>query len=101
VTYGLFGTLTAATGRRDALVGHLLQAAELLEQNGSCLQYIVGTSTEPDTVAVFEIWTDQVAHDASLQDEDIRALIQQARPLIAGMSEQNQLTVRGGKGIPA
>jgi len=39
-------------------------------------------------------------HDASLEPEDIQALIQKARPLIAGMSDQTQLTVQGGKGLP-
>ncbi len=49
---------------------------------------------------VSEVWTDQDAHDASLEPEDVRALIQEARPLIAGMSDQTQLTIHGGKGLP-
>ena len=100
MTYGLFGKFSAQSGRRDDLVGYLLQAARLLERNPDCLHYIVSTSDEPGAVWVSEVWPDEAAHDASLEPEVIQALIQEARPLIAGMSEQRQLTVHGGKGLP-
>jgi quinol monooxygenase YgiN len=100
MTYGLFGKFSAQPGKRDDLVGYLLRAAKLLERDPACVQYIVGTSEEPDAVWVSEIWTDEAAHDASLEPEDIQALIQEARPLIAGMSDQTRLTVHGGKGLP-
>jgi quinol monooxygenase YgiN len=77
-----------------------LQTAKLLECNSGCLHYIVRTSDEPEAVWVCEVWTDVAAHDASLEPEDIQALIQEARPLIAGMSDQRQLTLQGGKGLP-
>lgn len=99
MTYGLFGKFSAQPGKRDDLVGYLLRAAELLERNPGCIHYVVSTSDEPDAVWVSEVWTDQDAHDASLEPEDVRALIQEARPLIAGMSDQTQLTVHGGKGL--
>ncbi|MDQ3627955.1 MAG: antibiotic biosynthesis monooxygenase [Actinomycetota bacterium] len=99
MSYGLFGNFTAATGKREDLVGYLLRASELLERNPDCIQYIVSTSEGSDAVYVSEIWTSQAAHDASLEPEDIRALIQEARPLIAGMADQTHLTVHGGKGV--
>ena len=99
MTYGLFGKFSAQPGRRDDLVKYLLQAAELLERNPDCIHYIVSTSDETDAVWVSEVWTSEAAHDASLEPEDIRSLVQQARPLIAGMSDQTSLTVRGGKGL--
>jgi quinol monooxygenase YgiN len=101
MTYGVFGKLSAQPGRRDDLVTYLLQAAKLLERNSGCIQYLVSTSDEPEAVWVCEVWTNAAAHDASLEPEDIQALIQKARPLIAGMSDQTQLTVQGGKGLPA
>ena len=100
MTYGLFGKFSAQPGRRDDLVGYLLQAGKLLERNDDCIHYTVSTSDEPEAVWVFEVWTDEAAHDASLEPEDIRALIEEARPLIAGMSDQTQLTVHGGRGLP-
>ena len=99
MSYGLFGKFSAQPGQRDELVQYLLQAASLLEANPGCLQYVVSTSEEPDAVWVSEVWVDKAAHDSSLEPEDIRALIQQARPLIAGMSDRTELLVRGGKGI--
>lgn len=100
MSYGLFGKFSCQPGKRDELVQYLLQAAALLERNPGCLQYIVSTSDEPDAVWVSEVWCNKSAHDTSLEPEDIRALIQQARPLIAAMSDRTELTVHGGKGIP-
>lgn len=100
MTYGLSGTFTAHPGRRDELVGYLLQAAKLLERNPDCLLYLVATSDEPEAVWVSEAWTDEAAHQASHEPDDIRALIQEARPLIAGMSDRRTLAVHGGKGLP-
>jgi quinol monooxygenase YgiN len=50
-------------------------------------------------VWVSEVWTDEAAHDASLEPADIQALIQEARPLIANMSDRTTLTVHGGNGL--
>ncbi len=100
MAYGVLGKFSAQSGMRDALVEHLLQAATLLGGNPDCLHYVVGTSDEPDAVWVYEAWTDKQAHETSLEPEDIRALIQRARPLIAGMSDRTELAVRGGKGLP-
>jgi quinol monooxygenase YgiN len=100
MTYGVFGKFSAQPGRRDELVTYLLQAAKLLERNPGCIHYIVSTSDEPESVWVCEVWTSVAAHDSSLEPEDIRALIQEARPLIAGMSDQTRLAVQGGKGLP-
>lgn len=99
VTYGLHGKFSARPGRRGELADLLLQAAALLERNPDCLHYVVSTSDEPEAVWVSEIWTDEAAHAASLAPEDVRDLIERARPLIADMSERQQLEVRGGKGL--
>ncbi len=100
MTYGLFGFVLAQEDKRDKLLGHLLRAAELLEQDPGCIHYVVGTSDHPDAVWISEVWTDREAHDHSLASDEVTALIQQARPLIAGMGEQTELTVHGGKGLP-
>jgi quinol monooxygenase YgiN len=64
----------------------------------ACLQYIVGATGEHD-VAVFEVWDDKSAHASSLRREDIRALIDVARPLIVGVGSQTVVDVHGGKGV--
>lgn len=101
MTYGLFGKFTARPGAREELVAILLQAAAALERDPGCLHYVVSTSEEPEAVWVSEVWTDRAAHDASLEPEHVKALIRRAMPLIAGMSDQTELTVHGGKGLPA
>jgi quinol monooxygenase YgiN len=101
MNYGFFGKFSVQPDRRDDLVNYLLQAAKLLESNPGCIHYIVSTSEEPEAVWVSEVWTSVAAHDASLEPEDIQALIQKARPLITGISDQTQLTVHGGKGLPS
>jgi quinol monooxygenase YgiN len=107
----MYGPPTVPPWRTDSSASSLLipgsattssatcwQAAELLERNRGCIHY-VSTSDEPGAVWVSEVWTEQAAHDASLEPDDIRALIAKARPLIAGMSDQTELTVHGGKGL--
>ncbi len=46
-----------------------------------------------------EIWEDKAAHDASLKDERVRALIQQAMPLMGGAPSGAELKVIGGHGL--
>ncbi len=99
MTYGLLGKFTARPGKRDELVGCLLQAAKLLEGNDACFHYVVGTTEEPEAVWASEAWTDKAAHDASLEAEDIRQLVEKARPLIANVSDHTELTIHGGKGV--
>ncbi len=100
MTYGLFGFVLAQEDKRDQLLGYLLRAAELLEQDPGCIHYVVGTSDHPDAVWISEVWTDREAHEHSLASEEVTALVQEARPLIAGMGEQTELTIHGGKGLP-
>ncbi len=97
MAYGLFTTFVAADRVRDELVRHLLDAAATLDDDPACLQYVVSTSGDDD-ICVFEVWSDEAAHDASLEREDIRAIIDVARPLIARMGSQARLDVAGGKG---
>lgn len=99
MAFGLHGMFTTHPDTRDELVGYLIEAAALLEQNPDCLSYVVGTSDDPQAVWVCEVWTGQAAHDASLEPEDVRSLIERARPLITGMSNRTELTVHGGKGL--
>ena len=101
MTYGLVGKLLAQPGHRDDLRDHLLDAARVLGANPDCLQYLVSTAPDDaDGVWVSELWTSRAAHGASLEPEEVRAVIQRARPLIAGMSDRTELEVHGGKGLP-
>lgn len=86
--YGLIGSFKAAEGRRAELIRLLL--AETGDMPG-CLSYVVAEDPADDvTVWVTEVWTDAVAHKASLQLPAVKAVIAQAMPLIAAFGEHRE-----------
>lgn len=98
--YGMHVRFTAAPGQGDALAAILLEAAEGTRADADCLLYLVSRSPgDADTVWVTEAWTSREAHDASLEDDAARALIQRAMPLLAGRPDAEELRPAGGKGI--
>ena len=97
--YGSHGRFTAQRDQGDALTDMLMAAAQGMRANDACLLYLVSRSPEDsDVIWVTEVWTSKEAHDASLEDADVKAAIQRARPLIAGI-EGTELRPVGGKGI--
>ncbi|HEV2776342.1 MAG TPA: putative quinol monooxygenase [Solirubrobacteraceae bacterium] len=99
--FGLVGSFTAQPGQGDALAKLLVQAADALDTNADCLLYVVSRSLDDvDAVWVTEAWTSSDAHQASLEDQRVRELITEARPLIAGLGERFELSPLGGKGLP-
>jgi quinol monooxygenase YgiN len=100
--FGLFGKLIATEGNRDTLVEILLEAAESMENLDDCEIYLVNVShDDANSVFVYEVWTNESAHQASLSLEVTQTLIQRAKPIIAGMERINTLLPKGGKGITA
>jgi len=100
--FGMNVRFTAQPGEGDSLAAILVEAAAGAEDDHSCLLYVVSREDgDPDTVWVFEAWTDRDAHDESLQDEDTRALIGRAMPLLDGSPEATELEPAGGKGLEA
>lgn len=98
--FGLFGKMIAQEGKRDDLVQVLLRAAAILKNFEGCEWYVVNVSDEePDAIWVSEIWRDEEAHQASLQQSEIRELIQEGRPFIAGFGEQTRYRPVGGVGL--
>jgi quinol monooxygenase YgiN len=97
--YGLQGKLIAKPGQRDALVALLVEASSPGRMPGCRLYVVSEVASEPDAIAVFEVWDDKAAHDASLQLESVRAMITKGRPLIAGMGESTELRPVGGQGL--
>ena len=90
----LCGTIKATAGQGDELLAVLLEAAHLLAADPECVQYTVGTAGD-DEVGVFELWETEEAHAASLQREEIQAVITRGRPLIAGMGTSIRFHVGG------
>jgi quinol monooxygenase YgiN len=91
---------TAQPGHGDELVAILLEAAAGMESESDCLLYVVSRSPgDADTVFVTEAWTTRDAHDRSLDDDDVRAVIARAMPLMAAPPDAVTLAPAGGKGL--
>ena len=95
--YGLIGKMSAQPGKRDELIGYLL------ENDGGmpgCLSYIVSKDpADADAIWISEVWTDTAAHQASLTLPSVQEAIRKARPLIAGFSDRHELEPVGGIGL--
>ncbi|MFD9627360.1 putative quinol monooxygenase [Peribacillus muralis] len=98
--FSLFGKFDIQEGERDSMVGILLEAAESMKSLNECEIYLVNVSeNEPNSVYVYEVWSSENAHQASLTLEATQTLIQRAKPIITGMERINTLKAMGGKGI--
>lgn len=99
--YAMTGRLFARKGMRDNLIQTLLRASALVSEFPGCRAYIVlADAADEHAVAVFEMWDDKQAHDASLLDDGVRALISEAMPLLEGTPAGNEYAISGGFGAP-
>ncbi len=95
--YGLIGKMRAAEGQRDALIDLMLQGTTDMP---GCLSYIVARDpSDPDTIWITEVWTDEASHQASLAIPEVRATIERAMPLIAGFEPGTVTEPVGGVGL--
>lgn len=97
--FAMFAKVIAKPGQRDAVLKILLAASR--EPMPGCDMYVVNTAaSDADAVYVYEAWQTQADHDASLAIESVKALVEKAKPLIAGF-DGVKLDVIGGKGLPS
>ena len=88
--------MTATPGQRDALTAILLES---LGRMPGCLSYVVAHDPADDhAIWVTEVWTDEVAHRASLQVPEVREAIRRGLPLIATFGDAQVTTPVGGVG---
>jgi quinol monooxygenase YgiN len=98
--FSLFGKFIIQEGERDTMVDLLLEAADSMKNLDECEIYLVNISeSEPNAVYVYEVWSNENAHQASLTLETTQTLIRRAKPIIAGMERVSTLEAMGGKGI--
>ncbi|PPA68500.1 putative quinol monooxygenase [Jeotgalibacillus proteolyticus] len=96
--FSLFGKITVQEGERETMAGLLLEAAESMKDLDECEVYLVSISdNEPNAVFVYEVWSNEEAHQASLALEATQELIKRARPIITGMERISTLKLLGGK----
>ncbi|HWK23621.1 MAG TPA: putative quinol monooxygenase [Ureibacillus sp.] len=98
--FSLFGKFTVQEGQRDTMVEILLEAAESMKDLQECEIYLVSVAEDkPNTVYVYEVWSHEEAHQASLTLDATKKLIQRAKPIITGMERISTLKTIGGKGV--
>lgn len=96
INHGFHATMTAQPGKGDELVGLLLDAPSL--PNEDCIVFLVGRSaSNSDVVYVTEGWTSVEAHGAFFATEDAQALVARLQPLLAGESQYTDEVPVGGK----
>jgi quinol monooxygenase YgiN len=98
--YAMTGKFTAQPGKGGQLSDILIRASKMVSGMQGCRAYIVLDDVkDEDDVWVFEMWDDKESHDASLRDENVRALIGEAMPILAGTPDGAELRVLGGHGL--
>ena len=97
-----------ATMQKCILAGDVAKAVKMCSAANAPLARIVQAGLvkvnrpdeDHDAVWVAEAWRTQDAHAASLEREDVRAVIARAAPLLAGSPEAIRVEPLGGKGLP-
>jgi len=97
---GLYNKFTTVEGKRDVLAEILLEASKSMKKVDDCELYVVSLDDDnTDSIYVYEVWSDEHAHRASLSMEVSQTLIQKAKPIIVGVEKINTSLPIGGKGI--
>lgn len=99
--YLLHGKLIAKPEYKEELADILIQASQLVSTAKGCKLYAVsGDKDDATSVYVTEIWDSKDDHDNSLKNEEVRALIIKAMPILGGQPTKGQeLEILGGIGI--
>jgi quinol monooxygenase YgiN len=95
--YGLIGKMLAVPGKRDELVGILLEGTGAMP---GCLSYVIALDPADESgIWVTEVWDSQANHVASLKLPAVQAAIAKGRPMIAGFAERYETHPVGGHGL--
>ena len=93
-----YGKATAREGRGQELAEILLAAAAELEDDPGCQLYLINRQAgQPDVIWVTELWRDQAALDASLEQIRGSESVSAAMALVEDW-EMIELELLGGKG---
>jgi quinol monooxygenase YgiN len=96
-----YGKATAREGRGQELAEILLAAAAELEEDPGCQLYLINRQAgQPDVIWVTELWRDQAALDASLEQIRGSESVSAAMALVEDW-EMIELELLGGKGTVA
>ena len=97
--FGMQAVLTATPNEGQALAQIMLEASAIVASLQGCELYVVQQALTDETkVLITEVWASQADHQASLSNEQVRALIGRAKPIIARM-EHHPAKCLGGHGL--
>lgn len=83
MNYSLQSIITAQPDKGNELAQIMLKASELVSQVQGCKLYLVQQSiNDIMKIIITEVWDSKEAHQKSLENKTIRALIGSARPFI-------------------
>jgi quinol monooxygenase YgiN len=95
--FGLIGRIKAVPGKREELIGLLLEATAGMP---GCRSYVIARDPkDADALWVTEAWDDAASHKASLSLPAVQAAIGRGRALIAGFAERFETEPVGGQGL--
>ncbi len=98
--YALINKMTVKPGKRDEVIAILLESGKPFNDNPSCLLYLVyKDASDPDAIWVEDVWANQEDHTAAMSTPEMRAYVTRCVPLLAGMPEQIDVELAGGKGL--
>jgi len=98
--YCLFTKFFVSENKREEMVDILLNASRSMEKLEECEVYVVSVSDEEaNVVYVYEVWSNETSHKASLNLAVTQTLIQKAKPLLENVERVNTLQTKGGKGL--
>lgn len=97
----LHGKLKAKEGKSNELANILIEASRVVSKLSGCKLYVVGKDkNDLNSVFVTEICDSKEKHDNSLKDDNVRAIIMKAAPILDGQPQKGQeLELLGGTGI--
>lgn len=100
--YGYLAQLRALPGKADELIALLLSTGSNTQAMAGCRLYAVARDAHDEhLIHISEIWDSKQAHDDSLKQPGVRAIITQAMPLLDGMPQKGiEMEVIGGIGVP-
>jgi len=90
----MIGRIEATPGNRDALAEALVLGVDDMP---GCLSYVVAVKPGDLTgVWIAEAWASDDAHQAWLQSDATKALVERIRPWMVGYEQRHELEAVGG-----
>jgi quinol monooxygenase YgiN len=95
--YGLISQIIAAPGKRDQLVGVLMEATKDMP---GCLSFVIAAdAVRGDAIWITEIWTSKESHNAAFNLPKVAIAVARSGPLMASLGARAETTPIGGLGL--